>query len=161
MQTSVPLQDPFSYALWPILLLVVILLFISLVAVVWGILVLIKKVYKAPKKEIKAPRPVTKNKVTVKQEYLAKITSLEEDLKTEKIDVRECYQRLSVYIREFAYQMTGIDVTKFTLSEIKEIKMSQLDELIQEYYAPEFARESKGNAMISIAKTKKVIETWK
>jgi len=77
------------------------------------------------------------------------------------ISNREAYQSLSKLIRMFIYEMTNIKVQNYTLGDIKNINIHILYELVKEYYSPEFSRESKGDIISSIEKTRKVMEVWK
>ena len=48
----------------------------------------------------------------------------------------------------------------YTLKEIKKLNMPKLYNLIKEYYIPEFANISSGNAEKSIAQAREVIRKW-
>ena len=50
---------------------------------------------------------------------------------------------------------------KYSLSEIKQTELSALSDLIEEYYEPEFARETRTDARQSILKTRMLIEGWR
>ena len=62
---------------------------------------------------------------------------------------------ISVLIRLFVYELTGLEVQSCTLKDIKKLNIPVLYELIKEYYDPEFSKISKGNI-----KTKEVISRW-
>jgi len=153
MQTSVKLQDPFSYSIWPIIIFFVILL---IVFIVW----LNNKRKQNVSSELKIKEPSKESLETIKKKYLKKIDFVEEKLKNNKIALRGAYQELSSIIRLFAFEVTGIKVQNYTLRDIEKINMPSLSELIKEYYAPEFAEISKGNIESSLEKTRKVIERW-
>ena len=76
------------------------------------------------------------------------------------MDIRAGYQELSIIIRTFVNEVTGIEVQNYALKEIKKLEMPLLYELIKEYYAPEFSENSLGDIENSINKTRKVIEKW-
>ena len=50
---------------------------------------------------------------------------------------------------------------KYTLNDIKKIKMDNLTKLVEEYYEPEFSKEGNGDIISSIDKTREVIVKWK
>lgn len=55
---------------------------------------------------------------------------------------------------------TGIRVQNYTLSDIQTLGMPMLEQLIREFYVPEFARQVMDNPVASIEKTKRMIEIW-
>lgn len=50
--------------------------------------------------------------------------------------------------------------TILILAEVRKLDIKYLPELMEEYYRPEFAKESLGNIQISINNAKGVIEKW-
>lgn len=149
MQVTTELRGMFSYSISPIIILIIIII----------LLVIINHI-KLKKKSPLYIIPNRKNVFAVKNKYLFKLNKLVDDLNREKIDNRKAFQALSNIIRNFIYEMTNIKVQNYTLSEIKEINISILTELVSEYYDPEFSKISKGNIIKSIEKTRKVIERW-
>lgn len=144
------LMPMFSYSLFPILLLIIII----------GIMVffLVK-----PKKKDKEPvivKPPTKNLFEIKDRYLKKINNLEQEIIEEKIANRNAYIKLSMIIRHFIYEVTQIKVQNYSLQEIIKVNIPPLTALVEEYYNPEFAKESKGEIHNSLKKTREVIDKW-
>ena len=155
MRTSVKLQDPFSYSLIPIIILGL------LIIILFGIWLYKRRKPKVKKaEEIVIKKAPKENLAGIKAKYLKKIDEVEKKLKEDKIKLRGAYQELSSIIRFFTFEVTGIKVQNYTLQDIESLNMPELTELIQEYYAPEFAQISKGNIEVSLAKTRKVIEKW-
>lgn len=156
METSVKLQEPFSYAIWPVIVLGVIVA----AFLVYFIIVKVRK-----RKQEKPQIPVIMQKspeeiAVIKSKYIKELYQIENALKAEKISIRTAYQNMSVCIRKFVHAVTGIKVQNYTLQDIKVLNMPMLEELIAEYYAPEFALKSVGDVSNSIEKTKRVIEKW-
>lgn len=152
MQTGTELQAPFSYSLVPIILLFI-LLFLPL------IIQLIKKVLK----EIKPVEDNTYNyrdPYWIKNTYLNKLLELENKVDAKQISNRKAFQELSILIRSFVKEVTGLDVTTCTLSDIERLNIPVLSELMREYYSPEFAKISLGNIKFSISNTREVINRW-
>lgn len=96
----------------------------------------------------------------VKQDYIWRLTELRKALKRGGLTPRLCYQRLSVLLREFAKAYGGIETTTKTLTEIKSLQIPELTALIEEYYEPEFAPDTVGDADKAIERTIKVIQEW-
>ena len=96
----------------------------------------------------------------IKNKYLNMLDELDNKLDTKKISSRKAYQELSILIRSFVKEVTGIDVTTCVLSDIERMNMPIIYDLVKEYYSPEFARISIGNIRSSISKTRGVIYRW-
>ncbi len=155
MQISVSLQSPYSYSIYPIIIIGILVVISSLILYFYKI-----KEKETPKTPEEIKQFVPKNLNTLKSKYIKKINILEEKLLTNKINIRTAYQGLSSIIRYFVYEVTNIKVHNYTLKDIERLNMPVLSELIQEYYAPEFAERSLGNIKASLEKTRKVIEKW-
>ncbi len=153
MQIDVNLKAPFSYSWIPIIVLLVILLlpFIYL---------LLKKLGVFNLKENNIMNFTAKDINSIRYKYLNKLNDLEKSLNDKKITSRKAYQELSMLIRLFVYELTGLEVQSCTLKDIKKLNIPVLYELIKEYYDPEFSKISKGNIKASIEKTKEVISRW-
>lgn len=153
MQITVSLQELFSYSIDPIFVLIILVFLFTVYF------------YKKRKKKVKVEIPQIK-KIDVKdineiqKRYIKKLDELQNELKEEKISIREAYQNLSEIVRYFVYEVTDIEVQNYTLKEIKKLNMPKLYNLIKEYYIPEFANISSGNAKESIAKAREVIRKW-
>lgn len=160
METTITLQDPFSYSLVPIVLLLSVLIGSALVFLT---LHLKKKKRRNTEKTAKQPEnkpTVLLTREQVRKKYLKLADDLGKDYQSGAMSQRECYQNLSQCVRHFVSDMSGRDVTKMTLTELQLMGMPELKQLIEEYYEPEFAKESKADVTGAIARTKKVIEEW-
>ncbi len=160
MDITVKLQEPFSYALWPVIVLGIIIL--GIIAAL-----LVMKFYNPEKKRVhgKTEKTGERQKVVdknaVKAEYCSRLNALKRDFENNKLSIRRAYQRLSALVRGFVFEMTGVKVHNYTLREIKTVNMPELETLITEFYSPEFAVKSEGDVYAAIEKTRRVIEEWK
>ena len=150
MQLNINLNDPFYYAIYP--LIIVILLFII------TIIVLLCFNIKCKKRD-KQTITITKDINSIKEKYLKELDNLSNNINS--LSKRKIYNKLSIIIRKFILEITNIDVLKYSLNEIKNININSLTELVTEYYEPEFSKESNANPITSINKTKEVISKWK
>ena len=144
------LRPMFSYSLFPILILM-----ITIGVIVFFLL--------KPKKEKKEPiiiKPPVRNLFEIKKRYLDQLQKLESDIQNKKVSNRNAYIKLSMIIRNFIYEVTQIKVQNYSLQEIIKVNIPSLTALVEEYYNPEFARESKGTIHDSLTKTREVIEKW-
>lgn len=151
MQVETELRDMFSYT--PILIIPILLLIILLLIIIFH--------KKKDIKEVKIIIPEKKDINEIKNKYLYNIELLLENLDNKKISSRIAYQNLSRLIRNFIYEVTNIKIQYYTLEDIKTLNMPIVYKLVEEYYNPEFQRNSNGNIKESIEKTKKVIKEWK
>lgn len=156
MQTTVNLQEPFSYSLIPIVIISILIITLLVIGIIYAI----RKVRIQNKEEIIVKKDNIKEISKIKEKYINKLISIEKSLTDSKISTRRAYQETSSVIRFFVYEMTGIKVQNYTLQDIKELNMKSLYELVEEYYVPEFAEKSVGDIKSSIEKTRKVIEKW-
>ncbi len=159
MQTSVDLQDPFSYSTLPIIILASVVI-VSLIALIT--VILIRKRMKAPVKVKKEEIPVfrLKSKESAQKEYLAKIAVVEQQYTSGAIDARAAHQELSAIVRMFVHDLTGINAQNFSLNELKAHNVYQISSLIEGFYAPEFAERSDKETVTSIREAREVILTW-
>ena len=157
MQITVKLQDMFSYSFTPILLFGALALLFGFIA---------SRMKKAPKKPPKKEKIRTtqtekpKNISSIKAAYIKQLADIEKKFSANELTNRMAYQKLSLIVRQFVYEVTNIKVTNYTLQELKELRMPKLYELIEEFYTPEFAVKNDGNFLESIQKARKVIEEW-
>lgn len=160
METTITLQEPFSYSLWPIMILLVILFFSMIIFM--AISVNRKNKQNATKSRSKAKEiiPETPTLEQVKQQYMSALTDLKQQYMDENVSERICYQKLSSMLRQFVSSVSGNDITNMTLTEIRHQGLKQVEQLISEYYEPEFSREAKSDIAGAIERTKKVIEEW-
>lgn len=147
---------------WPFLLIFLGILGIALLFLVpyWK--------SKQPPKPVAAAQPthvpptitVPHDTYSVKSRYMTVCDTILRDLQTGLIDDRKAAQALSMVVRDFVNEMTGINVRNYTLTEIKTLHMPELEELISTIYAPEFAKDKKWNSKKTIEKTKRIISKW-
>jgi uncharacterized membrane protein YraQ (UPF0718 family) len=144
MVTTVKLQAPFEYS-WIVTLSTIVLGIIT--AVILGYVV--KKLLDLREKTA-AKRPryhkihlTPENLAKMKKDYIGRVSVLLNGYLSGKLSKRDGYQKLSGIIRSFVHEVTGINVEAFTVKEVKALGIRKLDELMEEYYVPEFAEDEK------------------
>ena len=145
MVTTVKLQNPFEYSWW-VTLIAVLLGIIALTVIVF----LLVKLFSIFRKRKEIERTMARRIVLtpemvarLKNRYIGKVQVLLDGYNQNRIDKREGYQQLSVIIREFVQEVTGIRVEYFTIREVKAFGIKKLDTLMEEYYVPEFAEDER------------------
>ena len=156
MQTSIKLQSLYNYSNIPL----VIFGFLVIILTAYFILKVKKnKKTKIIKTEKKSEENI-KNILAKKEKYLKQLDKIDNKYKNKKIVLRKAYQQISATIRLFVFEVTNIKTQNYSLSEIKELNMPALYELIEEFYEPEFASRSEGDFEASINSARRVIEEW-
>lgn len=151
MQIETKLHNMFSYSI------IIVLPIIILITIILIFLYYKKKDNKKKETTIANQKELT----IIKNKYLYNIQTITNNYNENIITKRKAYQNLSRLIRNFVYETTNIKVQYYTLKDINNLNIPILSELLEEYYTPEFERNSKGDIIKSINKTKKVIEEWK
>jgi hypothetical protein len=154
MQTSVSLQEPYSFSIVPIIVLVII------AAVLLFVLLFLKK-NKEEQPEVKAiPQKNIKNIPAIKNKHLRELEAIEYQYKSNKIELRKAYQMISENVRLFVFEVTDITTQNYTLMEIKKLNIPNLYDAIAEYYEPEFSKKPSGDFINSVNKAKTIIQKF-
>lgn len=155
MQVETELRDMFSYSFIPLIVIALLIV----------ITIILLKVYRPRKRKenitSKVVIPPKKDMIKVKNKYLEEVDKLLDGVNSGEIKNRKAYQLLSKIVRNYIFEATNIKVQNYTLSEIEKVNIPSLYELVKEYYDPEFCKESLGNIIDSIKRTRGVIEKWK
>lgn len=154
MQTSVSLQEPYSFSIVPIIVLVII------AAVLLFVLLFLKK-NKEEQPEVKAiPQRNIKNIPAIKNKHLRELETIEYQYKNNKLELRKAYQLISENVRLFVFEVTDITTQNYSLMEIKKLNIPNLYETIAEYYEPEFSKKPSGDFINSVNKAKDIIQKF-
>ena len=158
MQTSIKLQEPFTYSVIPFMIIICFVLAMTFYLVYSKRK---KKKVKAKNNNLKViPEKNIKNVPVIKGKYLEQLNSIEYKYTNNMIDLRKAYQLISESIRMFVFEITDITTQNYSLKEIKKLNIPNLYDLIEEYYEPEFASKSVGDFGVSIEKARRVVEEW-
>ncbi|MBR1796933.1 MAG: hypothetical protein IJ757_02830 [Clostridiales bacterium] len=160
MPTTVDLQKMFKYSAGPITMAALALAVVTALIIAWIIARMIRNKKAGRKNTIKSLMWSKPDMVKLRQEYLAKLMNIEMEFDADTTRIRPAYEKMSVLIRDFVYRATGVEVLKYTLTEIKKARLESLAALIEEYYEPEFDKISVGDVKASIERTRKVISEW-
>ncbi|WP_026656911.1 hypothetical protein [Butyrivibrio sp. AE3003] len=145
METTVTLRPPFEYSIW-VLLVGIVIFAAFLFMFVWVLLRIL-----GIERNQSDPSAKKENRFSIssgyqyimKQKYIAQIQMLKNDYKNGKVSQREGFQRLSLLIRGFIHDVTGINVETATIRDVKKLGIKHLDKLMEEYYVPEFAEDGR------------------
>ena len=158
MQTSINLQEPFTYSIIPLIIIIVLVILETCYLI--SLRKKNKKIIKE-QEEVKAiPEKNIKNIPVIKEKYLNQLDTIEYKYTNNMIELRKAYQLISEAVRLFVFEITDITTQNYSLMEIKKLNIPTLYELIKEYYEPEFASKSTGDFGNSINKARRVINEW-
>ncbi len=161
MPTTVDIQKMFKYSATPIAITVAALVATTLILIALIVYRIIKNKKAGKKNTIKSLLWIKPDMEKLRQEYLARLMAIEMEFDADPSQIRPAYEKMSKLIRDFAYKATGIEVLKYTLSEIRKTDLVDLADLIEEDYEPEFDKISAGDVKASIAKTRGGRSKWK
>lgn len=150
MQLDISLNGPFNYSIYPLIIVLILIIITIIVFLCFNI--------KSKKKE-KPVVVIAKDINSIKNKYLKELDELSNNVNV--LSKRKVYNILSLIIRRFVLEATNVDVLKYSLNEIRLLKVDSLTLLVSEYYEPEFSKESNADPLSSINKTKEVISKWK
>lgn len=160
--TSVQLQQPFSYAWWPWTVLGLLLIGSAIWYLVWN-LIKISRRKAEEKRRLEALREKAPERIpleVLKGKYMNLIFQLETKLMNGQINNRDAYTELSSIFRTFVFEATGIEAHKYTLYDIQGLNIPIVYNLVDNYYSPEFAENNPGNIRESIEITKGAVSRW-
>ena len=158
MQTSINLQQPFSYSVIPLIKAICLVMLITCYLIYFKVK---QKTVKLEKNKItEIPERNIKNVPVIKNKYLNQLDTIKYKYENQMIDLRKAYQLISEAIRLFVFEITDITTQNYSLAEIKKLNIPDLYELIKEYYEPEFSSKSIGDFDSSINKARRVINEW-
>ena len=158
MQISIDLQEPFTYSIIPLIIVIGLVLLESYYFIY--LRNKNKKIKIEEKNAKKIPEKNIKNIPVIKNKYLNQLDLIENKYINNKIELRKAYQMISEAIRLFVFEITDITTQNYSLTEIKKLNIPNIYELIKEYYEPEFASKSIGDFNGSINKARRVINEW-
>lgn len=148
------LYGPFQYQPWWVLGVLLVVALGGAYYVVWlctrprGILV---------------PPPPPPRKVDVrslKQKYLGMIDEVAEEHAAGELDARRLSQRLSLVLRFFAHESTGVVAEVMTLEDLADADLPAVHGAVAEYYPSSFRRTAKHDPDGAIDIARKVVSTW-
>ena len=154
MDSTVELHALYGYPWWPVAAAGAVMVLIGIGLAIWNYF------SGKNKKKRKAQGMSQKERDIIRFKYLKLIDDIKTAYDSGECTERECYEKLSICVREFVKEATGINVTSCTLTDIRKLRMPSLEKLIAEYYFPEFSDRTGFNAPEAIEEAKRVVTSW-
>jgi hypothetical protein len=106
------------------------------------------------------PPPVPIDVRSVKQKYLGMIDEVAQEHADGELDARGLAQRLSLVLRFFAHESTGVVAEVMTLRDLRGADLPSVHGAVEQYYPSSFRRAAKHDPDAAIAAARQVVSTW-
>lgn len=147
------LHPPVGYE--PMWVILAVLLIVAVIA--WFVLVFWLTRKREPKPVLPPPKP---DLAALKAKYLQLIADVERTHASGALVARGAHQKLSLLLRFFVFESSGVSAHVMTLSDIKATKLRSLESAIEMLYPAEFSQVSRGDVADAIQKSKELIAQW-
>ncbi|MHA7269163.1 hypothetical protein [Arthrobacter sp. HLT1-20] len=105
-----------------------------------------------------APR----NPDSVREKYWTLITEIEQMFDSGHLDARAAHLELSLAVRTFVHEMTGLKAQRMTLAQLREHQLPLAADAVELYYPAEFAAQSEHPTVAGSAQTaRNVVGSWR
>lgn len=147
------------------MLLAVIAAALLAVALAWGAALFIalrSSARKSPAGQSAAAAPAIADIAALKAKALKEIDEIDASYHARRLSYSGLYQQLSVIVRGFVRQASGVDVTTMTLEQLDAAtELGRLPKLIQTYYPSEFSGEENiADAQLAVRRAKALVTEW-
>lgn len=148
------LYGPFSYQPWWGLGVALIVIIALVFFFLW--------LWTRPRGILEPPPPPPKrvDVRSLKEKYLAMIDEVAAEHASGELTPRELSQRLSLVLRFFAHESTGVVAEVMTLSDLAEADLPTVHGAVAEYYPSSFQRTARKDPDEAIAIARRVVSTW-
>lgn len=154
MQDSDGFYGPLAYGAWWGWAGVVVL---GLVAA-WFAFVLLSTRRPAPGRTVRLPPGA--DGASLRVTYLERMDAVTDDARSGRIPLRMAHQELSLLLRKYVRDASGVDAPRMTLDEITRHSLPGVATALQQLYPAEFGPEPLPSIDASAAAAKAVVVSW-
>lgn len=140
-----------------VLYLVVGFLLVALV-VAWYVFVVRFSRTRLPKPVVAGARRVDLPRLRVK--YAQMIDEVEQALAEGRLTERAVHSRLSLLLRFFAFEASGVDAQVMTLSDLRSSDLPTVTSAVEQFYPPAFQQEHPGDPAAAVSRAREVVHSW-
>lgn len=148
------LYGPFQYLPWWVLGLLILLGLALLATAAWA-LTRPRGILEPP-----PPPPAFVDVRLVKEKYLRLIDEVAEEHARGELTPRTLSQRLSLVLRFFAHETTGVQAEVMTLEDLEDAELPQVRHAVSQYYPGSFQRVARHDPPAAIELARRVVSTW-
>lgn len=145
---------PFGYGPWWLLGALALAAVVAAYAFAW--------LWTRPRGILEPPPPpaVPIDVRSVKEKYLRMIDEVAVEHEAGEIGPRELAQRLSLVLRFFAHESTGVVAEVMTLRDLQDADLPAVEGAVAQYYPSSFRRAAKHDPDAAIGAARQVVATW-
>lgn len=96
----------------------------------------------------------------LREKYEVLISEVEAAHRSGALSARAAHQRLSLLLRLFAYESSGIRAPHMTLAELREARNSPLSDAVAKLYPGEFEATPRGTVQDAAEVARRLVHTW-
>ncbi|MHA7177740.1 hypothetical protein ACX80D_13885 [Arthrobacter sp. Sr24] len=146
---------PIGYSVWwPLLGAALLILCAGTVAWIWI----------ATKSRTNTAVPIfvaPRNTSSVKRKYWSLIDDIQHRYDAGQLDGRAAHLELSLVVRTFVHEMTGLQTQRMTLAQLREHRLPLAADAVEQFYPAEFSRVSQNYSFPESAQTaREVVARW-
>jgi hypothetical protein len=97
---------------------------------------------------------------SLRRDYLRRIDAVAADAEAGRLSARASHQELSLLIRRFVRDISGIDAPRMTLAELNAQGIPTAAEAIGSLYPAEFSRDPRESVAVTAETAREVVRTW-
>lgn len=148
---------PVQYHWWIVYLVVGLLLVAAIAA--WYVFVVRFSRSRLPVEH--RPRPARRpDLATLKAKYSGLIDEVDAERRDGRLDDRATHSRLSLLLRFFASETSGVDAQVMTLADLQRARLPQIAGAVAQYYPPSFRLDEPGDAAAAVSRAREVVREW-
>jgi hypothetical protein len=103
------------------------------------------------------PRP---DLPALRAKYLAMIAEVESEHRAGRLSERAVASRLSLLLRFFAFESSGVDAQVMTLTDLRSADLPSVTGAVAQYYPPAFREQHPGDPDAAVATAREVVLSW-
>lgn len=95
-----------------------------------------------------------------RERYLGLIDDAEADHRAGRMRARQLHQRMSFLVREFVFEIDGVNAPTMTLSDLRATRHHPLGDTVSQLYPGEFAPIDRGSPGESAELARRLVRSW-
>ncbi|BDZ51006.1 hypothetical protein GCM10025867_32470 [Frondihabitans sucicola] len=113
----------------------------------------------------RSPRPAVAGAArvdlgTLRGKYAAMIDEVEAAWVAGDLSERAVHSRLSLLLRFFAFEASGVDAQVMTLSDLRSSALPSVTGAVEQFYPPAFQLEHPGDPAAAVRTAREVVSSW-
>ncbi|GAA4666012.1 hypothetical protein [Frondihabitans cladoniiphilus] len=148
---------PSQYTWWVVYLVVGVVLVAAVIA--WYVFAVRFSRTRLPPAD-RRPNPKKSDPQQLQAKYSGLIDEVEAEWRAGRLDDRATHSRLSLLLRFFAFESSGVDAHVMTLADLQRSPLPQVAGAVGEYYPPAFRADQPGDPAHALETARLVVRSW-